>query len=119
MVVSDHGLEAGHPLMHLTLKHEGDDALDGVIFARGAGVGRPGGGIAGANISNVTPTILAWFDLPIAQDMNGRVMRFLRESRTPKTIASHQDTPVEKVTEAPSGAERELPEQFRPIGHPR
>jgi predicted AlkP superfamily pyrophosphatase or phosphodiesterase len=119
MVVSDHGFEAGQPLMHLTGKHEGDEALDGVIFARGEGVGPPGGGIAGANISNVTPTILAWFDLPIAQDMNGRVMRFLRESRTPKTIASHQDTPVEKVTEAPSGAEREILEQLRAIGYLR
>jgi hypothetical protein len=117
MVVSDHGFEAGQALMYLTGKHESEEAIDGVLFARGAGIGPVGSRVAGATVNDVTPTILSWFGIPIGQDMDGRVMGFLTPVVSPTLVASHRDTPIEKVTTAPSGVEGDIIERLRMIGY--
>jgi hypothetical protein len=65
----------------------------------------------------VTPTLLAWFGVPVGEDMQGTAMPFLESSRRAETIASHRDTPIEKVTDVASGVEGDIIERLRMIGY--
>ena len=49
--------------------------------------------------------------------MDGGVMGFLSPAKAPSLIASHRDTPIEKVTSAPSGVEGDIIERLRMIGY--
>ena len=102
---------------HRSFANESEEAIDGILFARGAGVGPAGSRVAGATVNDVTPTILSWFGIPIGQDMDGRVMEFLSPFVSPTLVASHRDTPIEKVTTAPSGVEGDIIERLRMIGY--
>ena len=68
------------------------------------------------SIVDVTPTLLAWLGLPVADDMDGKVAGFLR---TPPqaTIATHDTEPVPHITSLPSGAEAEMLERLRELGY--
>lgn len=116
MVLSDHGFEAGTALMYLTGKHESESALDGVFFARGPGI-LPGGGPGKIHVRDVTPTLLAWFGVPIGEDMDGRPMAFMESSSRATQTPSHQATAIDKVTSTPSGAEDDIIERLRMIGY--
>jgi predicted AlkP superfamily phosphohydrolase/phosphomutase len=81
LVVSGHGMEPA-PLWRRTLgwvwgdpalggTHEG--APDGFIIALGDGV-RSGVAVKGASVLDVAPTILYLMGLPVARDMEGRVL---------------------------------------------
>lgn len=81
LVVSGHGMEPA-PLWRRTLgwvwgdpalggTHEG--APDGFLIALGDGV-RPGVAVGGASVLDVAPTILYLMGLPVARDMEGRVL---------------------------------------------
>ena len=115
MVVSDHGFEGGQGLGFLTGVHVSAQALDGVIFARGREVA-PGRIRSGVGIYDVTPTLLAWLGLPVAQDMEGAVAPFLETVELPR-IASYDGEPVEHVGTGPSGADSALIEQLRALGY--
>jgi len=117
IVLSDHGFEAGTALMYLTGKHETQDAIDGIFFARAPGIESPGGAPGAIGIRDVTPTLLAWFGVPVGEDMEGQPMPFLETSRHATTIASHRDTPIEKVTSVASGVEGDIIERLRMIGY--
>jgi predicted AlkP superfamily phosphohydrolase/phosphomutase len=117
LVLSDHGFEAGTSLMVLTGAHDTDEAIDGILFAAGAGVAPPGGAPGEIGVRDVTPTLLAWFGVPIGDDMDGVPMPFLAASKRAMRIASHQGTPIEKVTSAASGAEDEIIERLRSLGY--
>jgi predicted AlkP superfamily phosphohydrolase/phosphomutase len=117
IVLSDHGFEAGTALMYLTGKHETEEAIDGIFFARAPGIASPGGAPGEIGVRDVTPTLLAWFGVPIGEDMEGKPMPFFESSRRATRIASHQDTPIEKVTTVPSGAEEDIIERLRMIGY--
>jgi uncharacterized protein YbaP (TraB family) len=116
MVVSDHGFEAGEHLGELTGVHDGEAALDGILFARGPGIA-PGSSTKGTSVNDVTPTILAWLGLPIASDMDGRVAAFLTPSRTVEKIATHDVGEIERIATAPSGSEDEILDQLRALGY--
>lgn len=67
LLLSDHGFD-------LAKGHEGAgriNGLPGVVLMKGPGV-RPGGSIRSASIYDITPTILAFFGLPIAEDLRGK-----------------------------------------------
>lgn len=49
------------------------NAPDGVLLAFGDGV-RPGVAVAGASVLDITPTVLYLMGLPVARDMEGRVL---------------------------------------------
>jgi predicted AlkP superfamily phosphohydrolase/phosphomutase len=117
MVLSDHGFEAGTALMVLTGKHETEEAIDGIFFARAPGIDRPGGAPGDIGVLDVTPTLLAWFGLPVAEDMDGAPMPCFETSRGARTIASYAATPIERVTSAPSGVEAEIIERLRTLGY--
>jgi predicted AlkP superfamily phosphohydrolase/phosphomutase len=117
LVVSDHGFEAGYGagVPFLTGVHESDRALDGVILARGRDVARPQGAVRRVSVNDVTPTILHWLGLPVAQDMHGTPAPFV--AGTPRTVASYRGTPVEREGEAASGAEPEILDQLEALGY--
>jgi predicted AlkP superfamily pyrophosphatase or phosphodiesterase len=115
MVVSDHGFEGGQTLGFLTGTHESDDAVDGVIFARGPGIAH--GPLRGeVGVYDVTPTLLAWLRLPVARDMDGDVAPFLQAKGVAYT-SSYDREPVEHVATGPSGADAALIEQLRALGY--
>jgi len=115
VVVSDHGFEAGVGLAFLTGVHESDAAINGVVFARGPGI-PAGGGSQGMTVLDVTPTVLAWLGLPVAEDMDGRVASFLEVDEVAR-IPSYDVSPVERVSDAPSGANDQLVDQLRALGY--
>jgi predicted AlkP superfamily phosphohydrolase/phosphomutase len=115
MVVSDHGFEAGVHLMTLTGRHASDEALDGVIFARGPGIprGSPAGPIG---VNDVTPTILSWLGIPPSRDMDGRPAAFLAGPR-PEPVASYRDLKIERLAARGAGLEDTIVEQLRELGY--
>jgi len=115
IVISDHGFEAGVSLMLLTGAHESEDALDGVIFARGRDVpqGEPAGEVS---VLDMAPTVLAWLGLPNSEDMEGDRAGFLRSPDSGQ-IASYDDTPVERIAVDSTGREEEIVEHLRALGY--
>ena len=115
LVVSDHGFEAGRALGFLSGVHKSPGARDGVIFARGPGI-VAGAGEPAASVNDVTPTVLAWLGLPVADDMDGRVAHFLAGA-APARVASYAGLPVERLESAVSVTEREVLAELRSLGY--
>lgn len=82
-IVSDHGFGF--------LGYEHDNGPPGVVMVRGPGV-RPGL-VEGADVYDVTPTLLHVLRLPVADDMKGGVLPIARAGgpldRQPARVASH------------------------------
>ena len=116
IVVSDHGFEAGSHLGDLTGVHDSEAALDGIVFARGAGIA-PSSDAGAPSVNDVTPTILAWLGLPLGEDMDGRVASFLEPAQPVMTIATHDIGQIERLGVAPSGREEEILDQLRALGY--
>jgi hypothetical protein len=115
IVLSDHGFEAGRGMGLLTGIHESEAAMNGVFFARGAGIAA-GAKTGALSVRDVTPTILAWLELPIGEDMDGEVASFVSHEGV-TTVATHDDSPIERMALQPSGAEDEIVEQLRNLGY--
>jgi predicted AlkP superfamily phosphohydrolase/phosphomutase len=96
VVLSDHGfqpvLEVGHPT---TSGHHRDQ---GILAVYGAAA-RRGHRIATAGLLDVLPTLLAILDVPIAMDLEGRV---LEEALDPAFLKAHPPRFVERY-DAPGG----------------
>lgn len=104
-------------MIFLTGEHKSAKAINGVIFARGAGIA-PAGDRRPVSVNDVTPTILAWMGLPVGRDMDGRPASFLGARRESiETVATHDTRPIERVGSGPSGAEGALLEQLRSLGY--
>ncbi len=117
LVLSDHGFEGGVTWNVMTGVHHSDEAIDGVIFARGPRVRQ---GPAGAvNVKDITPTILAWLGLPVADDMDGAPAPFLEpRPDQPPNIPTYETKPVPRLEAgAESGAEEQYIEQLRELGY--
>jgi predicted AlkP superfamily phosphohydrolase/phosphomutase len=115
MVVSDHGFEAGRGLMFLSGVHESPRAQDGVIFTRGPGIRHPATPTR-VSVNDVTPTILTWLGLPVGRDMDGSAAAFL-EAPQPRYVATWDTEPIERLADAPSGAEQEIIEELEALGY--
>jgi len=116
IVLSDHGFEAGVPkLGNLTGDHKSADAQLGIVFASGPGI-RAGAPTDTLGVYDITPTVLAWWGLPVGEDMDGAVAPFLQVDAL-TTIASHDITPIERVSSAPSGADERILEDLRDLGY--
>lgn len=120
IVLSDHGFEGGTGKGGLfkgmvTGQHSSIEALHGVFFARGPGV--PAGDHAGElTVDDVTPTILTWLGLPVAEDMDGRTAPFLDVKPRPP-IATYDTGTIERLEDVPSRAEQEQFERLRALGY--
>lgn len=115
VVVSDHGFEAGVALKNLSGTHESEGAIDGILFARGPGI-EPGSNTAGATIYDVLPTVLSWWNLPLADDMPGAPASFLPE-RMRERVASYDTAPIQRMGSESSGREEEILDQLRDLGY--
>ena len=65
------------PLTNLEMN--GFHKMDGIFIAKGAGI-RKGVEITGAEIIDMTPTILYMMGLPIPEDMDGKVLNNIFKS---------------------------------------
>ena len=101
--------------MHLTGIHETNKAIDGVIFARGRDI-PSGEKVRSMSILDVTPTVLAWLGMPVAEDMDGKVAHFVGTPQKAK-VATYDTEPVPHITSVPSGAEQEMLERLRLLGY--
>ena len=114
-MLSDHGFEAVPSHAYSTGGHESAAAADGVIFASGPGVptASPAGDVG---VNDITPTVLTWLGLPAGADMDGRSAAFLEVAAKPP-IATYDTTPIERPTNARSGAEDDILEELRSLGY--
>jgi len=116
MVVSDHGFEARVIDKHKTTGgHDTANALYGVMFARGAGIA-PGELVRGVSVNDVTPTILAWWDMAVGEDMDGVPANFLGVEH-PATIATYDTSPIKRAAAVPGASEDAVLEQLRALGY--
>lgn len=130
ILCSDHGFQSGK-LRPLTTPSEpaGPAAWHrdlGMIVMAGPGI-RKDERIYGANIIDITPTILYQFGLPIGEDMDGRVLiDAFEDPQPPQTISSWEDVdePCGQHSEAAADEEalsdnqsRDLVKQFVALGY--
>ena len=115
MVVSDHGFEARVIMRWLTGGHDTNEALDGVIFARGRRIPR-GGNVKGLSIADITPTILNWLGIPVGVDMDGRVAPILAGQRDYVT-PSWDALEIERVGDERAEVETSIIDQLRGLGY--
>lgn len=125
VVVSDHGFEGGVPKFAegnkeagLTGRHASSDANDGVLFARGPGIAA-GVKAKGVTVNDITPTILAWLGLPVAEDMDGRVAGFLSAEQRAgvERIATYDTGPIERLSDGEAATDAAVIEQLRALGY--
>jgi tetratricopeptide (TPR) repeat protein len=95
MVISDHGFHSDHLRPRFTPRIPAGIVVwhraQGIVAAAGEGFRSGGGEIFGARLPDVTPTILAWFGLPRAHDMEGRVLRdALATENFPADVPTHE-----------------------------
>ena len=117
IVCSDHGyLGGGKGVM----AHK----LDGIAFLAGPSI-RPGVGITGATVLDVTPTILALFGYPTARDMDGRPIADALKPGVLKRVAGETRLETYETARAKGGSEEplrspvdeELRERLRSLGY--
>jgi tetratricopeptide (TPR) repeat protein len=96
MVISDHGFHSDHLRPRFTPRIPAGIVVwhraQGIVAAAGQGFRRGGSEeIYGARLPDITPTILAWFGLPRAGDMEGRVLAdALTETSLPSDIPTYE-----------------------------
>jgi predicted AlkP superfamily phosphohydrolase/phosphomutase len=116
MVVSDHGFESEFK-DYRTGGHSSEAASYGVCFARGPRV-KVDTPVQGMTVADLTPTILDWYGLPLAKDMDGKPATFLENgSAAPKAIATYDTKPVERLGDGKSGGELKVKEDLRSLGY--
>ena len=125
VVVSDHGFEGGVPKLAeggrfggLTGMHESPRARDGVLFARGPGI-TAGTKARGVTVNDITPTILAWLGLPVADDMDGRMAEFLSTEQRAEVgrVATYDTGPVDRLRDEAAATDSAVIEQLRALGY--
>jgi predicted AlkP superfamily phosphohydrolase/phosphomutase len=111
-VISDHGMESIpawtekiHSWLgpHISAEHE--DAPDGIIIMAGKGV-IPKSKLTNATVFDVAPTLLWLFGLPVAQDMEGKV---LQSGFNPKEFAPVREIPTYEFTKRQKTKSEALP----------
>lgn len=117
VVLSDHGFEAHESMMRLTGNHHTEEAIDGIFYARGAGIAA-GTVVADLGVEDVAPTILRWLQLPTAADMDGEAAAFVPDPGI-DPIPSYGGLAVEFIDPdaSASGAEREMLERLKALGY--
>ena len=128
LVVSDHGFEAGpqgfRGRKKLLGTHQSQAAAVGV-FAAAGGPLRQGVSLPAVSILDVAPTVLRLLDLPIAENLPGRVLTEALDpdwlSRHPeRRVASYPGPPFD-LPDADSGstspADEAVLEELRSLGY--
>ncbi len=114
-ILSDHGFEAGMPKPYLTGTHKTERAAKGVFLARGRDI-TPRLEPQSIKAEDVTPTVLRWMGLPVADDMEGAPGPFVGTPPV-KSIPTYDTVPVERVQTSAPGAEPEYLERLKSLGY--
>src|SRR5262249_55992328 len=95
----------------------GDHGPGGILLAAGPRI-RAHGRIHGARIRDVTPTLLAFFDLPPGDDMDGRVLAdlFVDPVRFDRRVASYDDR-LPAIAAAVGSAPEEVRQRLKALGY--
>ena len=117
LLTSDHGFVGGGPGV---MAHK----ADGILFAMGPSV-KKGGNVSGATVLDITPTVLAFFGLPTAQDMDGRPIEDVLTVPVMKRVAKETRLSTYETARAKGGTEEplrspvddELRERLRSLGY--
>jgi predicted AlkP superfamily phosphohydrolase/phosphomutase len=115
VVLSDHGFRGGTG--HGVEVHK----LDGVLIMAGRGVGH--GEITGADVYDITPTLLVLLGLPPAQDMRGKVLWSALDPSIPRDrfekqlIATYETGHREGTAPRESPVDEQLKERLRSLGY--
>jgi predicted AlkP superfamily phosphohydrolase/phosphomutase len=119
ILLSDHGFEPDHD--HLIPGYH-DEAPPGILVINGPGIRRDHR-LEGASVYDIFPTLMASFELPVAEDLAGQVQKdvFCPEA----WAASHQTTVAsyqggERFVPAvakPPGLNQELLDQLKSLGY--
>ena len=115
LVISDHGFEAAKRPGDMPGIHESKDARDGILYARAPGI-EAGSTVEGVGIRDILPTLLAWFGLPLAEDMPGRVA-LIEARRAIGSVPSYDALPIERVGDVDAEVEDAVVEQLRALGY--
>ena len=95
LLISDHGFQPDH-LRPRNIPHEPagpayEHSPHGIIVAKGPNI-RKDEVVYGASVIDITPTVLSIFGLPIAEDMDGKILVNLFDKvEQPKLIPSWED----------------------------
>jgi predicted AlkP superfamily phosphohydrolase/phosphomutase len=132
IVVSDHGFEAGQQTFRrgtiLSGTHRSPAAREGIFIASGGPV-RRGARLAAVSVTDIAPTALHLLGLPVAEDLEGRVLEEAFDGRwaaghPPRTVPTYAPPAApppapEAATavEAESAAERRIREELRALGY--
>lgn len=121
LLLSDHGFAADDdpeiPGFH-------DEAPPGVLVMRGPGI-RPGARLEGATLYDVLPTLMAALGLPVAEDLEGRVLDEafcpgVESVRSPPRVATYGSAESYAPTIVrPPALEQELLDQLESLGYLR
>jgi predicted AlkP superfamily phosphohydrolase/phosphomutase/predicted Zn-dependent protease len=126
ILCSDHGFESGSQRPHGTPREPAGPAIwhrpYGIVVMAGPGI-KHDERIYGASLIDITPTVLTLFDLPIAEDMDGRPL--LEAFETPphvKTIESWEKKAGESGMhtagkQIDADQAQELMQQFAALGY--
>lgn len=118
VLTSDHGFLGGGKGV---MAHK----LDGILFLQGPGV-KQGVTISGATVLDITPTILALYGLPTANDMDGRpiedalkpgVMKRISREKGLKTYETEASARKNGEQPIASPVDQELRERLRSLGY--
>ncbi len=120
IIVSDHGFGPATGKTAEGMPLSGDHRKEGIIVVAGDHV-KKGVRVDGASIVDVTPTILYLLGLPVADDMDGRVIEAFFETPLPRPIeriASYEHGGAKKP-EAPitSPIDEEIRDQLKALGY--
>jgi arylsulfatase A-like enzyme len=95
----------------------GSHEIEGIILARGPSV-RRGVRLERASILDIAPTVLHLLGLPVAADMDGRVLtEMLTAERPVETVATHDGAMPRRTVEAATDAG--VTERLRALGYVR
>lgn len=102
ILVSDHGFESGSNRMLALPKEAGAPAYDhrsyGIFAAMGPGI-KKDELVYGANLLDITPTILAAMDLPIGKDMDGKALLNIFEEEKELKYIDSWDNYIQRRTD--------------------
>jgi len=115
LVISDHGFEAAVRPGDMPGIHESEDARDGILYARAPGI-EAGGTVEGVGIRDILPTLLAWFGLPLAEDMPGGVA-LSAEWEPTGSVASYDAIAIERVGHVDDEVEDAVVDRLRSLGY--
>jgi len=116
VIVSDHGFESRvYDHTQTTGGHDTEEAVNGVIFARGAHIPK-GERVEGMSVNDVTPLILAWLGIPVGEDMDGSVPDFLKID-APPAIPTHDTGTIERASDRRPASEQNRMEELRALGY--